>query len=93
MRGWGWDGDTRTRRGRGWVQFLISLGMARVTGKYIRIGYGDGECKTRPHPAPMPCLLGMYVIMWISYKIPICAKNMFDDFSEKIALITQLIET
>ena len=37
--------------------FSSPLGMGRVTGKYIRIGYGDGECKTRPHPAPMPCLV------------------------------------
>jgi len=36
--------------------FSSLLGMGRVTDKYIRIGYGDGECKTCPHPAPMPCL-------------------------------------
>jgi len=22
----------------------------------MRVGYGDGEGKTRPHPAPLPCL-------------------------------------
>jgi len=39
------------------VQFIIPpLGMGRVTGKYMRIGYVDGECKTRPHPATLPCL-------------------------------------
>jgi len=37
--------------------FSSPLGMGRVTGKYMRIGYGDGECKTRPHPAPLPCLV------------------------------------
>jgi len=36
--------------------FLSPLDIGRVTGKYMRIGYGDGECKTRPHPAPLPCL-------------------------------------
>jgi len=30
--------------------------MGRVTGKYTKIGYGDGEGKTRPHPAPLSCL-------------------------------------
>jgi hypothetical protein len=33
--------------------FSSPLGMGRVTGKYIQIGYGDGEGKTRPHPAPI----------------------------------------
>ena len=36
--------------------FSSPLGMGRVTSKYLRIGYGDGEGKTRPHPAPLPCL-------------------------------------
>jgi len=39
--------------------FSSPLGMSWVTGKYMRIGYGDGECKTRPHPAPLPCLIVM----------------------------------
>ena len=39
-----------------WFNFSSSLGMGRVTGKYMRIRYEDGECKTRPHPAPLPCL-------------------------------------
>jgi len=33
--------------------FSSPLGMSRVTGKYMRIEYGDGECKTRPHPRPI----------------------------------------
>jgi len=36
--------------------FSSLLGMGRVTGKYMRIGYWDGECKTRPHPTPLPYL-------------------------------------
>jgi len=36
--------------------FSSPLDMVRVTCKYMRIGYGDGECKTCPHPAPLPCL-------------------------------------
>jgi len=36
--------------------FSSTLGMGRVTGKYMRIGYGDGECKTRPRPTSLPCL-------------------------------------
>jgi len=36
--------------------FSFTLDMGRVTGKHITIGYGDGECKTRPHPAPLSCL-------------------------------------
>jgi len=35
-----------------WFNFSSPLGMSRVTGKYMRIGYGNGECQTRPHPAP-----------------------------------------
>jgi len=30
--------------------------MSRVMGKYMRIGYGDGEGKTCPHSAPLSCL-------------------------------------
>ena len=37
--------------------FSSPLGMDRVMGKYMRIGYGDGEGKTHPHPASLPCLL------------------------------------
>jgi len=36
--------------------FSSPLDMSRVTGKYMKIGYKDGEGKTRPHPAPFPCL-------------------------------------
>jgi len=28
--------------------------MGRVTGKYIGVGYEEGEGKYRPHPAPLP---------------------------------------
>jgi len=44
--------------------FSSPLGMGRITGKYMRIGYGDGECKTRPHPAPLPCLGGVALGKW-----------------------------
>jgi len=44
------------------IQFLILLGMGRVTGKYVRIGYGDGEGKTCPHSAPLPCLARIHII-------------------------------
>jgi len=44
-----------SRMGMGF-NFSSSLDMGRVTGKYIRIGYGDEECKTRPHLTPLPCL-------------------------------------
>jgi len=33
--------------------FSSPLGMGRVTGKYMRIGYGDGEGKPRLHPCPI----------------------------------------
>jgi len=44
--------------------FSSPLGMGRVMGKYMRIGYGDGECKTRPHPAPLPCLMYIRERIW-----------------------------
>jgi len=34
--------------------FSSQLGMSRVTCKYMGIGDGDEEGKTRPHP--LPCL-------------------------------------
>jgi len=35
--------------------FSSPLDMGRVTSKYIRTGYENGECKTRPHrPIAMP---------------------------------------
>ncbi|KEH34627.1 hypothetical protein MTR_3g066050 [Medicago truncatula] len=34
--------------------FSSTLGMSKVTDKYMRIGYGEG--KTCPHPATLPCL-------------------------------------
>jgi len=43
--------------------FSSPLGMGRVTGKYVRIEYGDREGKTRSHPAPLPCLMvGMVTV-------------------------------
>jgi len=36
--------------------FSSPMGIGRVTGNYMRIGYGDREGKTRPHPASLPCL-------------------------------------
>jgi len=52
--GWGYPNPS----GMG-MRFTFSslLGMSRVTDKYMRIKYGDGECKTRHHPALLPCLL------------------------------------
>ena len=37
--------------------FSFLLGKGRVMGKYLGLEYEDGECKTRLHPAPLPCLL------------------------------------
>jgi len=51
--GWGYLNPSRTGM---WFNFSSSLGMGRVAGKYMRIGYEDGECKIHPHPAPLPCL-------------------------------------
>ena len=36
--------------------FSSPFGMSRVTGKYMRVRDGDGEGKTRPHPATLSCL-------------------------------------
>jgi len=36
--------------------FSSPLGMGRVTGKYMRVWYENGEDKTCLHPAPLPCL-------------------------------------
>jgi len=53
-------------RGRGYpnpsgtgmrFNFSSPLGIGRVTSKYMRIRYEDGEGKTRHHPAPLPCLV------------------------------------
>jgi len=32
------------------LYFSSPVGMGRVTGKYMRVRYGDEEGKTRPHP-------------------------------------------
>jgi len=53
--GMGWGYQNPSGMGMGF-NFSSPLGMGRVTSKYMRIGYGDGEGKTRPHPAPLPCL-------------------------------------
>jgi len=52
--GWGYPNPLGMR-----MRFTFSspLGMGRVTGKYMIIGYGDGKCKTRPHPAPLSFLI------------------------------------
>jgi len=40
------------------MRFNLSspLGMGRVVGKYMGVEDGDGEGKTCPHPALLPCL-------------------------------------
>ncbi|AES89676.1 hypothetical protein MTR_4g078450 [Medicago truncatula] len=37
--------------------FSSLLDMSRVTGKYMGVEDGDGEDKTRPHPASLSSLL------------------------------------
>jgi len=49
--GRGYPNSSRMR-----FDFSSPQGMGIVTGKYIRVGYGDGESKTCPHPAPLSCL-------------------------------------
>jgi len=39
-----------------WFTFSSLLGIDRVPNKYMRIGYGNGECKTHSHPSPLLCL-------------------------------------
>jgi len=41
--------------------FSSPLDMGRVTDKYIEVGNGDGEGKTRSHPAPLPCLMWLFM--------------------------------
>ena len=50
--GRGYPNSSRMR-----FDFSSPQGMGIVTGKYIRVGYGDGESKTCPHPAPLSCLV------------------------------------
>jgi len=40
--------------------FSSPLDMGRVTGKYVRIGYGDGEGKTCPPPRPIAMPINKY---------------------------------
>jgi len=51
--GWGYPNPSGTGMR---FNFSSPLGMGRVTSMYMRIGYEDGEGKTRPHLAPLPCL-------------------------------------
>jgi len=37
------------------------LDIGKVTGKYMELGDEDGEGKTHPHPAPLPCLASLKV--------------------------------
>jgi len=37
--------------------FSSSLGMSRVTSKYVRVGYGDGEGKPHSNPTLLSCRL------------------------------------
>ena len=53
--GMGWRYPNPSGKGM-WFTFLSPFSMGRVTDKYIRIRYGDRKYKTRPHPAPLPCL-------------------------------------
>ena len=43
------------------VDFSSPLGMSRVMDKYMGVGYGDGEGKTRPYPAPLSCLVAIRI--------------------------------
>jgi len=45
------------------IRFLIPMDMARVTGKYVKVGYRDGKGKTRPHPISLSCLVKMDINM------------------------------
>jgi len=46
--------------------FSSPLGMSRVTSKYMRIGYGNGECKTHPYSAPLLSYLVGVEVGWNS---------------------------
>lgn len=44
--------------------FSFPLNMGRVNGKYLRVGYGDEKGDTRPHHAPLSCLVThIYIYM------------------------------
>jgi len=67
--GWGYPNPLGTG-----IRFNFSspLGMGRVTGKYMRIGYGDGEGKTRPHSASLSCLLRCYDYIFVYFSTKKC---------------------
>jgi len=52
--------------------FSSPLGMGRVMGKYMKIGYGNGEGQIRPHPAPLPCLVLLCVTFFLKNGFIIC---------------------
>ena len=37
--------------------FASPLSMGRVTDKYVRVGYGNGEGKICPHSTSLSCLI------------------------------------
>jgi len=43
------------------VDFSSPLGMSMVMDKYIGVGYGDEEGKTRPHPSPLSCIVAIKI--------------------------------
>lgn len=45
----------------------FSLDIGRISDKYMRVEYEDEECKTRPHPATLPCLIILLVFVLNSY--------------------------
>jgi len=47
--------------------FSFPLDMNRITGKYMRIRYGDGECKIRFHPTPLSCLKETLILLFLIY--------------------------
>lgn len=62
--------DTQTRRGRGCDSIYHLYGdIRKVTCKYMRVGDGDGECKTRPHPFLLPCLLVYNLLIYNLYQL------------------------
>jgi len=54
----GWEYPNPSETGMRF-DFSSPLRIGRVTGKYMRVEYGNGEGKTRPHPA-MPNLFFIF---------------------------------
>lgn len=46
--------------------FSSLLSMRRVTGKYLRLWYENGEVKILPHLAPLSCLIRGANLVWMS---------------------------